>query len=45
MFIHQVYVSSARRFHCRCGENNYIVKLNVQDGALEETPAGLYESD
>lgn len=45
VFIHQVYVSSAHRFHYRCGENNRIVKLNFQDGALDETPAELYESD
>jgi len=45
VFVHQVYVSSAHRFHYRCGENNHIVKLNVQEGTLDETPAELYESD
>ena len=45
VFIHQVDVSSAHRFHYRCGKNNHIVKLNVQDGALDETRAELYESD
>jgi hypothetical protein len=44
VFVHQVCVSSAHRFHYRCGESNHIIKLNVQEGALDETPVELDES-
>jgi len=46
LFVHQVlvYVSSAHRFHYCCGENNRTVKLNVQEGAVDEAPVELDES-
>ena len=44
MFVHHVYVSSAHCYHYRCGENTHVLKLNVQERALDETPVELDES-